>query len=223
MAQEEIEKKPSLADSVRQKRLDNKETDHSKLINKILTVISVFGLILTIWIIVKAWQMGLFTDQEKLANYLHSTGVWAPIIFIIIQIIQTVVQIIPGALTCPAGAMIFGMWRGFFLNFIGIMIGSVMNFFLARRYGRPLVLALVGEKLYNRYVGALNTQGFKRIFAFGMFFPVSPADALTLLAGLSNLDFKTFFTLLALGKPFTLFTYTYGLTVVIHWVVQWLS
>ncbi|MDO4670567.1 MAG: TVP38/TMEM64 family protein [Aerococcus sp.] len=223
MAQDELTKRPSLADTVRKSHLSVKQTRHSKLINKVLTVISVFGLLLTIWIIIHAWRMGLFTDQAKLANYLHSTGVWAPLIFIVIQIVQTVIQIIPGALTCPAGAMIFGMWYGFLLNFIGIMIGSVINFFLARRFGRPLVLAFVGEKLYNRYVGALNTQGFKRIFAFGMFFPVSPADALTLLAGLSNLDFKTFFTLLALGKPFTLFTYTYGLTVVINWIVQWLS
>lgn len=223
MAQEEATKPPSLADSVRSERLSHKQLKHSKLINKLLTAVSIFGLLLTIWIIIHAWRMGLFTNQEKLANYLHSTGIWAPLVFIMIQIIQTVIQIIPGALTCPAGAMIFGMWRGFLLNFIGIMIGSVINFFLARRFGRPLVLALVGEKLYNRYVGALNTQGFKRIFAFGMFFPVSPADALTMLAGLSNLSFKTFFTLLALGKPFTLFTYTYGLTVIINWVVQWLA
>lgn len=93
------------------------------------------------------------------------------------------------------------------------MIGSVIDFFLARKYGRGLVRALVSKKTYAKYIGYLDKKDtFKKVFTFGMFFPVSPADFLCMLAGLSNMSFKDFFIILSLGKPITLFIYTYGIT-----------
>lgn len=198
--------------------LSQKDVQQSLLINRLIVIISVVGLIATAWLIYKAWNMGLFTDEEKLSTFMHASGAWAPIFFIGIQIIQTVIQIIPGALTIPAGSMIFGNWYGFFLNFVGIMVGSIFNFWIARKYGRKIVLALGGQSFYNKYMPYLNGKGFERVFAFGMIFPISPADALCMVAGVSEMSFKRFMFWLSIGKPITLFIYGYGLLSVIHWI-----
>lgn len=202
---------------------ETRSLKRARLANQVFNLVGILGVVLTIWLIYAAYQRGLFSSQENLEAFLRGFGGWAPWLFILIQIVQTVIPVIPGGLTCPAGAAIFGVWYGFLLNFIGIMIGSVIDFWLARRYGRHLVMALIGPKSYNKYIHYLNTKTFDRIFIFGMFFPVSPADALCLLAGLFKMPFKRFFLFLSLGKPFTLFIYTYGLLYLSSWIGQLLG
>ena len=164
-----------------------------------------------------AFRVNLFTNPEVMRHYLDQFGSWAGPLFIFIQFIQVVLPIIPGAITIPVGILVFGHVNGFLLNFTGIMIGSVTNYYLAKRYGRPFVKTMVNEKQYNKYIGKIeNSRLFDRLFTFGMFFPISPADLLCYLAGLSNMSFKHFFLSLFFGKPFTLLAYSYGLLFVLN-------
>lgn len=176
-----------------------------------LNLFNLVGIGLTIYAFYWGFKSQIFTQEEALRNLLTTLGPAAPYGFILLQIIQTVIPIIPGALTIPMGTMIFGMGYGFVLNFIGIMLGSIMNFILARKFGRPLVEIIVAEKQFNKYITWLDEKNrFDKLFTFGMFFPFSPADFLCYLAGLSNISFYKYLLILSTGKPFTLFVYSYG-------------
>lgn len=186
-----------------------------------LHVLNIFGLLVIIYLFYWGYQQEIFTSEIALRNLLTSLGSKAPFGFIAIQIIQTVIPIIPGALTIPMGTMVFGAKFGFFLNFVSIMLGSVINFFLARKIGRPLVELLASDQQIDKYFGWLDNQRrFDKLFTFGMFFPLSPADFLCYLAGLSNISFKKYLLILSLGKPLTLFIYSYGMTEIIQLVFQ---
>jgi len=192
-----------------------------ELVHYLLNVLNIAGFLAAIYFIYWGIKSDIFTSEVALRNLLNQLGPGAPYGFILIQIIQTIIPIIPGALTIPMGAMVFGMGYGFFLNFIGIMIGSVINFMLARKYGRPLVEMLVGEKKMTKYTGWLDKNNrFDKLFTFGMFFPISPADVLCYIAGLSNISFKKYLIILSLGKPFTLFIYSYGTMKILKFVFQ---
>ena len=176
-----------------------------------LHLLNILGVVVTIYALYWGFKQQIFTSEEALRNLLYTMGPAAPFGFIFIQIIQTVIPIIPGALTIPMGSIIFGMKYGFLLNFIGIMIGSVMNFILARKFGRPLVEMIVDEKQFYKYASWLEDNNrFDKLFTFGMFFPLSPADFLCYLAGLSNISFNKYLLILTAGKPLTLFIYSYG-------------
>ena len=176
-----------------------------------LNLFNLVGIGFTIYAFYWGFKSQIFTQEEALRNLLTTLGPAAPYGFILLQIIQTVIPIIPGALTIPMGTMIFGMSYGFVLNFIGIMLGSIMNFILARKFGRPLVEIIVAEKQFNKYITWLDEKNrFDKLFTFGMFFPFSPADFLCYLAGLSNISFYKYLLILSTGKPFTLFVYSYG-------------
>lgn|SRR5699024_1596943 len=176
-----------------------------------LNLLNILGVAVTVYALYWGFKSQIFTSEDALRDLLYTMGPAAPYGFILIQIVQTIIPIIPGALTIPMGAMIFGMGYGFMLNFIGIMIGSIMNFILARKFGRPLVEMLVNEKQYNKYANWLDDNNrFDKLFTFGMFFPLSPADFLCYLAGLSNISFNKYLLILTAGKPFTLFIYSYG-------------
>lgn len=186
-----------------------------------LNVLNILGILLTLYGLYWGFQNQVFTSEVALRNLLDSFGFFAPIVFIGIQIIQTVVPIIPGALTIPMGVVIFGMGNGFWLNFIGILIGSVINFLLAKKYGRPLVELLVDRKHYEKYISWLdNEKRFERLFIFGMFFPISPDDILCYIAGLSNLSFSRYLVILTLGKPIPLMIYSVGMLNLLEWLFQ---
>lgn len=189
-----------------------------------LNILSGFGLFISIYLLYWGFSEGIFTSEAALRNFLESMGPVALYGFVLIQIIQVIIPIIPGSITIPLGAMIFGMWYGFLLNFIGIMIGSAINFALARRYGRPLVELLVKEKQLNKYRDWLDEKNrFDNMFTFAMFFPLSPDDFLCYLAGLSSISFKKYFLILSTAKPITLFIYSYGTAALLNYIFQFLG
>ena len=67
--------------------------------------------------------------------FLKKFGLYAPVIFIIFQSTQVVLSILPGAISCVEGILIFGSLQGFIYNYIG----SIAVFLLARQYGSTYV------------------------------------------------------------------------------------
>ncbi len=91
-----------------------------------------------------AYKAGILTDQAAMTDFVSKAGFWVPVVFILVHIIQVIIPILPGGISCLGGVLLFGAVRGFILNYSGICIGSVLIFQLARRFGRPLV-----EKLFS--------------------------------------------------------------------------
>ena len=68
------------------------------------------------------YQSGIFSSPQNLEAFLKTAGIFAPIIFILIQIVQCVIPIIPGGVSCVIGVAFFGPLWGFVYNFIGISL-----------------------------------------------------------------------------------------------------
>ncbi|WP_018659035.1 TVP38/TMEM64 family protein [Allofustis seminis] len=178
---------------------------------RLFKTINIIGMIGSIWFIYQGFATGFLTDSERMAAFLNRAGYGAPIVFIFIQLLQVVIPIIPAGVTIPIGTLVFGFWYGFFLNFVGIMVGSVIIFMLARRYGRPFVQMVLDERSYKKYASWMESeQGFERLFTYAMFIPLTPADFLCCFAGLTPIRFKKFMIVLTLSKIPTLFLYQYG-------------
>ncbi len=94
--------------------------------------ISIGCFLITGVFVVFGCQSGIFTDTQKMQAFLERAGVLAPLVFMAIQAVQVVIPILPGAIGCVFGVVFFGAVKGFFYNYIGICIGSVAAFLLAR-------------------------------------------------------------------------------------------
>ena len=89
-----------------------------------------------------------------------------------------------------------------FYNFLGTVIGSCLNFYLARRWGQPLVHNLVEEKTREKYLHWLEDgKKFDWLFASAILLPFFPDDALCLVAGLSKMSWKRFLWIMLLKLP----------------------
>ncbi|MEL3908484.1 MAG: TVP38/TMEM64 family protein [Treponemataceae bacterium] len=188
------------------------------ILNHVITFLGIVGIVATIVLFYLAYKTGLLTDEAKMVDFLRKTEPFTPIVFFIIQFFQTVIPIMPGAITIPAGDILFGHLWGFVINYVSIIIGSITAFWLCRVYGRRLLWVLVGDKAYKRYIRLLDKPTFTRIFVVGMFVPFMPADIFCMVAGVSNMKSKFFTIVLLLGKPVSLLFYTGASVYVIKWL-----
>ena len=74
-------------------------------------------------------------NENILISYIKQAGIITPILFIIFQILQVIIPIFPGGVSCIAGVILFGPFLGFIYNYISIIIGSCIAFHLSKKYG----------------------------------------------------------------------------------------
>lgn len=188
---------------------------------KILRAGTIISTALLIFAAFYGWQTGIFTSREAMEQFILQFGIAGGIVFILIQIVQVVIPIIPGGVSCLVGVLVFGAWKGFFYNYIGICIGSIFAFSLARKYGRALLQAMFDEKLIRKYEGwTQKNNRFTKLFALAIFFPVAPDDFLCYLAGTTKMKAEVFMAVIFLGKPLSIAAYSMGLNVIFRLLVQ---
>ena len=128
----------------------------SPLLQKIINWSSAIGALGTVAFCIWAYFAGVLQSKETLSAFIQQAGIWGPPLFIFLQILQTVVPIIPGALTSVAGVFIYGHIVGTIYNYIGIVIGCAIIFHLARTYGPAFVQSVVSKRTYDKYIGWLD-------------------------------------------------------------------
>ena len=173
------------------------------------------GFALCLLVALWGWQTGVLTSQERLQTLVASCGMAGALLFTVFQAVQVVVPILPGGLGCLAGVLLFGPVWGFVYNYIGICVGSLLAFAVARNCGKPLLSLLFSEKTIARYSRWTEEKDrFARLFALAIFLPVAPDDFLCYLAGTTEISWGRYTAIILLCKPFAIALYSLGLTLV---------
>lgn len=152
------------------------------------------------YVILKYDLMTKFNSTDKIQTFLSKYGAYAGIIFIIIQFLQVTLIPLPAALTTMAGVALFGFWPTFLYSVVGMMIGSMLAFYLGRKFGVKLIIWLFGKNAYNKYIKI--TQGKDKVVLTLMFlFPFFPDDLLCIVAGITDMKYWQFFIIMLITRP----------------------
>ncbi len=177
--------------------------------NRLLNIAVILCLTIVVLLCMYAWQIGLFRDLETLRAFIDRAGIWAPLAFIVLHLLQIIVPFIPGGVVLTAGVLIFGPLEGFILNYIGIVLGSGISFALARHYGKDFVHRKINPTVWQKYFRWLdNAKLFRRLFAVLILVPFAPDDALCMLAGISEMKAWEFAVIIMLLKIPVLLVYS---------------
>ena len=141
-----------------------------------------------------------FTSARNLREWIAAQGAVGPLVFVAIQALQVVVFVIPGEVPQVVGGYLFGVWLGALLSVAGILIGSVISFFLARFLGVPFVHALFPPKQVEKAERLLDSPRSKIVFFLLFVIPGIPKDILCYVAGLSPMPFVFFIGISFLGR-----------------------
>lgn len=177
----------------------------SKLILNILTIIGIVAVIFFIYFSVKErW----FLDNEILLTKIKSFGLLAPLCFILIQMVQVVLPVIPGGASCLVGVMAFGAVGGFIYNYVGLVLGSICSFLLSRKFGMSIINKLFKEKDIKKALDKINNSKYDLIFFLIILLPGLPDDLFCYISGITKMSLKKFTLIILIGKPLTLLVYS---------------
>lgn len=204
-----------------QKTTGIKTTPPPGTIRMAVRLASFIGLAACVAVCAYGWYTGIFSSTEKLQQLISGLGIAGILVFIIFQAAQVVVPIVPGGLGCLAGVLLFGAWKGFLWNYVGICAGSVLAFLIAKSLGRPLLYHLFSHRLIQKYeVWTSERMHFSKMFALAIFLPVAPDDFLCYLAGTTRMTLTQFTAIILLCKPFAIALYSLGLMTVFSQITQ---
>lgn len=125
-------------------------------------------------------------DVASLEAWLHGLGVWAPVAFVALYVIGTVL-LFPAALLSLAGGAIFGPVWGAVVDLIGATLGAAAAFLVARYLAADWVAARLSGKL-ARLVAGVEAEGW-RFVALMRLVPLIPFNLLNYALGLTRIGF----------------------------------
>jgi len=183
-------------------------------------IISIVAFILSASVVISLYKKGLFNDIEKLRSYIDGFGAMGVSVFIGIQACQAIFPFIPGGLGCLAGVILFGKLKGFFYNYLGICLGSMLAFYVGRHCGKDLVDKMFPKKLVAKFSKYLEDENkFTKAFAWLVVLPGAPDDLLCHLAGTTNMTWSTFNLIIFLGKIPSISLYSLGIYYVFEKII----
>ena len=120
--------------------------------NKIEAFLVIFFLILFILTVVyfSDYYLFLFNNPQGVRDFVNGYGVLAPLIFILLHLVQMIVSPIPGQFVGLASGYIFGWFWGTIYTLIGVTLGSFIAIYLSRKFGRPFVERVIAKNSLDK-------------------------------------------------------------------------
>ncbi|MDX2776583.1 TVP38/TMEM64 family protein [Streptomyces caniscabiei] len=140
-----------------------------------------------------------FSDQEQAKRSIESAGIFGPLIFIFMQIIQVVVAPVPGQVAGLIGGYLFGPYLGVLYSIIGATIGFAFVFAVSRKFGRPLVERFFDKKHIEKFDFITKKNGGMALFLIFLL-PAFPDDLICYLAGLTKIPIRTLILISIAGR-----------------------
>lgn len=176
---------------------------------KMVTAIFLMVCLLFCALLFKAYMDGRFDSVETLQEYITGFGLMAPFVLTAIQAAQVVLPVLPGFFGCIVGAIMFGCAGGFWCNYIGISLGSIIAFLLARKYGQGFVSKMFPGEKYEKWARwAAESKSYTMILFLGMVLPLFPDDYFCYFTGVTKMSIRKFVTIIILGKPWCILVYS---------------
>ncbi|ABA21963.1 DedA [Trichormus variabilis ATCC 29413] len=135
-------------------------------------------------------------NPELIQGWLKAAGIWAPVTYVAVYVVATILILPSTALNLTGGA-IFGPWMGTFWTSVGAIIAAIAAFIFARTVGREIV----AQRLAGRWQ-AIDAE-VKQGAVFYMFairlMPILPYGLVNFAAGLTSISFQDYLIGTALG------------------------
>ncbi len=187
---------------------EKKLTLKKKIIHTSVVVIALATiLVLSYFILVWTGLWKYVNSVDKIRELILSLGFWGRFAFVFLQFLQVTFLPIPSAVTTLAGVLVYGPLQASLLSLSGIMLGSVLAFWLGRKFGRKLVCFMVGDETCKKWTHFLTNAKYS--FVVMMLLPIFPDDILCLVAGLTDMSWQFFVITNLISRPLAIFTTCY--------------
>jgi uncharacterized membrane protein YdjX (TVP38/TMEM64 family) len=142
---------------------------------------------------------GICTNKDWIKGTLKAAGPLAPLVFILLQSLQVIFAPIPGEATGFIGGYLFGAPLGLLYSTLGLTLGSILAFLIARWLEEHYVKRWIPADILQKFDFLMERQG--ALVSFILFLlPGFPKDYLCFVLGLSRMPFKLFLLICVVGR-----------------------
>lgn len=182
--------------------INRKNSVHKKII-ALLELLMIIGIIIGIPALVLITHPELkaeFSSVEAFQGFLEKYNDLSMLIYLLCQIVQVVIAVLPGQIIQIAGGYMFGLSFAILLSVAGIVIGTIISFYISRLLGKRAVAVLVGNERFEKYNRLLDSKRAHFILFILYLIPGIPKDMIPYVAGVSNMRFLSFLVLSVTGR-----------------------
>jgi len=141
-----------------------------------------------------------FESIDDVENFIAGYGHLSGLVYIVFQIFQVVISVIPGEVFQVAAGYLFGPFWGVIYAIIGCLLGEAVAFGLARVLGQGFVRLFMSEEQFIKYQERLNSNRAYTLCFILYLIPGIPKDILCYVAGASEIKFLPFLIISMVGR-----------------------
>ena len=144
--------------------------------------------------------LAFVAEPEAFRDWVQSKGIFGVLIFMLLNIVQVLLAIIPGGPFEVGAGYAFGVIPGTILCDIAMSIGGVINFLFVRKFGMKFIeLFTTREKIESVRFLKANKKSEMLLFLFFLL-PGTPKDLMCYVVGLSNIKLSTWIVINLVGR-----------------------
>jgi len=147
-------------------------------------------------------------DVDLARGYILGFGMWAPVVSFLLMILQSIAAPLPAFIITFANAGLFGWVKGAILSWTSSMAGAALCFFIAKFYGRAVVIKLTGKYALDSVDDFFDRYG-KYTILISRLLPFISFDIVSYAAGLTSMSFLNFFVATGIGQLPATIVYSY--------------
>jgi len=166
---------------------------------KAIIAIILISIVIIIFVIIGIWATKFLSNVQQSREFISGFGIYAPIVFILLQIFQILIGVIPASPVILIGGYVFGSTLGTLYSIIGITAGSLLAFFLSKKLGRPFVQKIINKKYLKKLDNIEENELAITLFVLFLL-PMLPNDAFCYAAGLTKISYKKYLLTVAIGR-----------------------
>ncbi|MDR3295719.1 MAG: VTT domain-containing protein [Clostridiales Family XIII bacterium] len=175
---------------------NNSKTATKRPGNRIQKILAIAKLLVLLGI-VAGIPLFIFLRNPALLNHFKSPASisalldqykWGSVLFfIVLQVFQVIVSVIPGQAIQIAAGYSYHFWSAYFVTLAGVGAGTVLTYNLARLLGKDAMHLIFGEERIGKFIGTLNSKkAYTAIFIIYLI-PGIPKDLFIYAAGISEM------------------------------------
>jgi uncharacterized membrane protein YdjX (TVP38/TMEM64 family) len=152
---------------------------------------SIALVVLVAALLVAAKYLGLQEALQRVLQWIHNLGPWAPVAYILFYAISCVIAI-PGSVLTLAGGFLFGIGAGTLYVSIGATLGATLAFLAGRYLLRRWIVGRIGSNLkFQALDEAVAREGWKMVLLVRLC-PIFPFPVTNYGFGITRISLKEY-------------------------------
>lgn len=167
-------------------------------VRNLLRAVAAIALLLVVLTAARATDLRSLLAPANVEALLTCMGPWAPLAYLFLYALTTLLALPGTALTLAAGVL-FGRWQGTLLAVFSATLGAVCTFVISRTLGREFVARqFAGQPWFEKLERGLSENGLAFVL-FVRLVPLFPPPGINYASGLTAVSWRDYAVGTALG------------------------